>query len=350
MAKLKGRQLGFVLLLCSGWAVARVVITSGPTHDIIPETASAPTRHLRAAMLEPQPQHSAPGIATNGLAAAFFAPVISRKNHPEDRLTTRRDYVAVADNREPFANVAPRQTPALPVRAAFAQSSLVAPPAAGNTKPNAIAQIYAYSFWRWGGQGSGLAAAGQYGGSQTGLIATFPLRRIFGDGDNLALLFRAATAPDFPADREVAAGLRWRPVSTLPVSITAERRFRPVGQDRFSVYLAGCTDDIKLPAQFNLDTYAQAGIVSGRGAGPFFDASARVNRAVYRTKALSTEIGGGLWAGGQRGAARLDIGPSIGADLAVGHARFRISGDWRFRIAGDARPGNGPALTLSTSF
>jgi hypothetical protein len=226
-------------------------------------------------------------------------------------------------------------------------SAPVSAPTAARSARNPLVQIYAYSFWRFGGQGSGLAAAGQYGGSQTGVIATFPLGR----KDNApAAMFRATIAPDSRADREVAAGLRWRPVGALPVSITAERRFRPVGRDRFALYLAGGKDGMKLPAQFALDVYAQAGVVSGQGAGPFFDTAARASRRVYQAKSVSATIGGGVWAGGQRGAARLDIGPSIGADLALGNTRFRLTGDWRFRVAGQARPGNGPAVTLSTSF
>lgn len=58
----------------------------------------------------------------------------------------------------------------------------------------------------------------------------------------------------------------------------------------------------------------------------------------------------GLWAGGQKGAARLDFGPTIGTDVKVGETMIRVDADWRLRVAGDARPALGPALTLSTSF
>ena len=47
---------------------------------------------------------------------------------------------------------------------------------------------------------------------------------------------------------------------------------------------------------------------------------------------------------------RLDVGPSARAWVPAGPARFRIDASWRFRVAGDAPPGNGPAVTLSTSF
>ncbi|MCF8497577.1 MAG: hypothetical protein K9G32_03930 [Sphingomonadaceae bacterium] len=47
---------------------------------------------------------------------------------------------------------------------------------------------------------------------------------------------------------------------------------------------------------------------------------------------------------------RLDVGPSARAWVPAGPARLRIDASWRFRVAGDAQPGNGPAVTLSTSF
>lgn len=275
------------------------------------------------------------------------APNASQRFGPELRFAQRAGHVALPISEKQRATPPVPGTASLwPVDLSPASTPVTALTAAPPARKS-LAQIYAYSFWRFGGQDSGLAAAGQYGGSQTGVIATIPLGR---NDTAPAAMFRATIAPDSRADREVAAGLRWRPVGALPVSITAERRFRPVGRDRFALYLAGGKDGIKLPAQFALDVYAQAGVVSGSGAGPFFDTAARANRAVYQAKSVSAAIGGGVWAGGQRGAARFDIGPSIGADLRLNSTRFRLTGDWRFRIAGDARPGNGPAVTLSTSF
>ncbi|WP_397590790.1 hypothetical protein [Sphingorhabdus sp.] len=60
--------------------------------------------------------------------------------------------------------------------------------------------------------------------------------------------------------------------------------------------------------------------------------------------------GGGIWGGGQSDIMRLDVAPSARAWVPAGPARLRIDASWRFRVAGDAQPGNGPAVTLSTSF
>jgi len=82
----------------------------------------------------------------------------------------------------------------------------------------------------------------------------------------------------------------------------------------------------------------------------FFDAQARASREIALLGNKPLKFGGGVWAGGQEGVTRLDIGPTIGTVIQVGEASMRVDADWRFRIAGDAAPASGPALTLSTSF
>lgn len=209
---------------------------------------------------------------------------------------------------------------------------------------------YAYSFWRGGGRGGGLATAGQYGGGQSGVIATIGIRNGSGGRLPLALLVRSAVAHDDIHDRELALGVRWQPSASLPLSISAERRFRGVGTDNFALYAAGGQSDLSLPAGFKLDGFAQAGLVSGRNGGHFFDAQARAERRILPESPLPLHVGAGIWTGGQKGIARVDIGPSLRTELPLGQTRLRISADWRFRVAGNASPGNGPALTLSTGF
>ena len=59
---------------------------------------------------------------------------------------------------------------------------------------------------------------------------------------------------------------------------------------------------------------------------------------------------GGVWSGGQTGAARLDLGPRASLRVATGPATSRLALDWRFRVAGNARPASGPTLTISAGF
>ena len=60
--------------------------------------------------------------------------------------------------------------------------------------------------------------------------------------------------------------------------------------------------------------------------------------------------GGGAWGGAQRGATRLDLGPTASATLTTGRTTLRGSVDYRLRVAGDAVPGDGLAVTLAASF
>ena len=211
--------------------------------------------------------------------------------------------------------------------------------------------IYAYSFLRSGAGSSNLVGGGQYGGGQSGLIATYALASFRGTGgqSKLSILARGAIAHDDPAEREIAAGLRWQPLPRAPFTLTAERRFRNARNDAFAVYLAGGKSS-EIPLKFRLDAFAQAGVVSGKDGGAFFDLTTRAERKLTAIGKTPVTLGGGIWGGGQKGVFRIDAGPTIGTEVAIGKGRLRINADWRFRIAGDARPASGPAVTLSTSF
>jgi hypothetical protein len=235
---------------------------------------------------------------------------------------------------------------ALPTLQAWPEQPLAGPP-----RQSAF-NVYAYSFVRAGSQAAALGAGGgQYGGSQSGMIATYSLARFRGkDGQSkIALLARGAIAHDDPAEREFAAGLRWQPLAGAPFTLTAERRFRNARADAFALYIAGGKSAV-LPAGFQLDSYAQAGITSGKDGGAFFDASTRAERKIPVAGSPPITVGAGIWGGGQQDIFRIDAGPTIGTEIRLGNARLRVNADWRFRIAGDARPASGPALTLSTSF
>ncbi|MBL0923200.1 MAG: hypothetical protein IBJ12_01855 [Sphingomonadaceae bacterium] len=212
--------------------------------------------------------------------------------------------------------------------------------------------LYAYSFIRAGGSRGAPLGSGQYGGSQSGLVATYALSRFAAEPGTtgMALLLRGAIAHDDPAEREIALGLRWQPFRQIPVGLSVERRFRNARDDAYSAYVAGGLSEQKLPHDFRIEAFAQAGFVSNRRGGLFFDASARADRHIARVGGMPIDAGIGLWAGGQKHVFRVDAGPSITGRFPVADIELRISADWRFRIAGDARPASGPALTLSTAF
>ncbi|MEP7223149.1 MAG: hypothetical protein ABI673_10855 [Novosphingobium sp.] len=65
----------------------------------------------------------------------------------------------------------------------------------------------------------------------------------------------------------------------------------------------------------------------------------------------ATNCAPGRRGGAQRGASRVDVGPSAGIVLRLGDAAAaRLAMDWRFRVAGHAAPASGPAVTLSAGF
>jgi hypothetical protein len=209
--------------------------------------------------------------------------------------------------------------------------------------------FYAYSFWRAGAFHNNAAPAAQYGGSQSGLIATYRLTAQ--DHPDLAAIVRVATSPrqsqNQPPENEVAIGLRWRPIKKLPVTVSAERRLRTNSADQTALYVAGSLDKLSLDNNVTARGFVQAGIVPDKNPNIFYDASMRLEHTLLRIPNAELHVGTGIWSGGQRGAARIDVGPSIGMNLSK---RIDISADWRFRVAGNARPGNGPAVTISAGF
>jgi hypothetical protein len=227
----------------------------------------------------------------------------------------------------------------------------IAAPLRSATTPQGF-EVYAYSFWRRGASPAGTLGNGQYGGSQSAVIAEIPVLRFSGNPGHsrLSMAGRISVAHGSVRERELAARVRWRPVARIPVQIIAERRFREDRPDAFAALVAGGRSDITLPLRFRLDGYGQAGFVSGQGGGPFADVAAQAHRSIAQSQRASFAVGAGIWAGGQDNVMRMDVGPNIRANVTAGGALFQLDASWRVRVAGNARPGNGPAVTLSTSF
>lgn len=188
------------------------------------------------------------------------------------------------------------------------------------------------------GENAPLVPGGLLGGSQSGARLRF---RLTGP---LSLSARVSAPLRRPAGAELAVGAEWQPARSVPLRILAERRqaIGPDGGNAFSLTLHGGASDVPLPAGFRLDTYAQAGAVGARSRDLFADGGLRASRSVGG----GLSLGAGAWGALQPGVSRLDVGPS--ATLRMPALGATLSADWRFRVAGDARPGSGPALTLST--
>jgi hypothetical protein len=350
MTDFRGRHFGFLAILCSGWAVARIAIIGiqlGTQNDMTmdqrqnaPADISSVQGFAVAASLPDDLTIHCCWVTPGAL------PMPYRKQRP-NLLSSPSSKLAFLPSTSPELPSSPAIWIA---NEAIDRSSTMLP---SNKKRRELrGEYYAYSFWRVGGGGNGLTSGGQYGGSQSGFIATFDLNHYnrAGSPQRLALLLRGAVAHSNLDERELAAGIRWRPSRSLPFSITGERRFRNKRTDSFSVYAAGGVSEVQLPLKFHLDSFGQAGVVSGKDGGPFFDFIARADRKFIELPKAAVHAGLGLLAGGQKDAVRVDVGPSLRSDITIDKTKFRLTADWRFRIAGDAKPGNGPAITLSTSF
>jgi hypothetical protein len=201
--------------------------------------------------------------------------------------------------------------------------------------------ISAWALVRSGGERQ-LAAGGVLGGSQAGMRATYWLR------NGLALSGRAYAPINEPEGAELALGIEWRPLRQVPVRVLAERRqaIGREGRSAFALLAHGGVSDQPLIGPVTLDAYAQAGVVGARSRDGFVDGAVRLGAPV----AGDLSVGVGAWGAAQPGVSRFDIGPQASYRLPVLGATMRLSAEWRVRVAGDARPGSGPALTLSTDF
>lgn len=201
----------------------------------------------------------------------------------------------------------------------------------------------------WGSAGRTISN-GQYGGSQTGAILSYRLLDRLAPEISLYGRLSAALAPW--SQEEIALGTRFRPLQNLPVALHAEQRFDASsgGDSGTAFFVTGGTGPAQFAEKFALETYAQAGYVLGPNETYFFDGSATLQRPIAESDGRKMSVGAGIWTGGQRDITRLDIGPRASFDLPVGNVLTRIAVDGRVRIAGNARPGSGAAITVSTGF
>ena len=164
---------------------------------------------------------------------------------------------------------------------------------------------------------------------------------------------RGSAALAGPREEEGAAGLSARPVPALPLRVAAEGRVTATSQGtevRPAAYAVTELPPAALPLGARGEAYVQAGWVGGHYATAFVDGQARIDRPIARVGATDVSAGAGVWGGAQKGAARLDVGPSARVSFRVGDGQGHVAADYRFRVAGDAQPASGPALTLSAGF
>ena len=227
---------------------------------------------------------------------------------------------------------------------------------AGAVPPAVERRWSADAWWMWRpGRRTRLAGGiltPSYGASQAGAVLRYRLDR--GSGHRPNVYLRTTAALDGSAQSEASLGVSARPLARIPLVAAIEARYTnsPSGRMiRPAGFIVTELPPIALPLGLRGEAYGQAGYVGGRFATPFADGQLRADHGFLSFGAFDMRLGGGVWGGAQKGAWRLDAGPSLTLARPMGRSvSMRLAADWRFRVAGQASPGSGPAVTLSAGF
>ena len=334
-----GRPLRFLLLALGGWTTFRVVALWPAPAAEPPRT---PARTAKAA-IGVRPAATANPDRTIPAYASAASPLPSP--------SARRVFAFSVDTVAPLVDVV--KPP--PVAAASRQRSprSVPPPFVLPSLPSVAATVPS----RWAASIYGIVRGGartpllggQLGGSQAGARVTY----LLDPGHRIAAAARVASAIG-TRGQELGIGLDWQPLR-LPLHVIAEQRIGIRGyRGGPSLSVVGGIGPVAVAPRVRIEGYAQAGGIARGGIEGFADGSVR---AAYRLASADgsrrdarLDLGLGAWGGAQRGATRLDIGPSLGLVAPVAGTAVRLTLDWRQRVAGDAAPGSGPALTIGGNF
>jgi len=205
--------------------------------------------------------------------------------------------------------------------------------------------------------GKGDAGPARLGGAQAGGRLVWmpdPLAR-----RPVALALRAyiplnALRRNVPASHgiQAVAGVEWAPLASVPVNIAAER-YLPIGDEArkgWSLRLSGGMDQLPIAPGVDGGGYVQGGIIGLHHAEAYGEGRIHIGTHHDLGNGLALSAAANGWAAAQRGTQRVDIGPSAGFSATGSNRSINVSIDWRLRAAGNAKPGNGPALTVNAAF
>ena len=147
-----------------------------------------------------------------------------------------------------------------------------------------------------------------------------------------------------------AAGVSIRPFPRVPVTLVAERLFRLGSLGRDDWALRGYGGTSKRVRGIDVSLFGEAGVIGTR-PDTFAGAQLIAEKSFKLPGKLDAGLGVGAWGAVQhsdRTIDRLDIGPT----LRLSHPRAPISVrvEYRARVTGNARPGSGVALTVSSAY
>jgi hypothetical protein len=399
----RGQPLVAFLLLLGGWVAVRAMVWDGAGGLPLPRERIGPVRQAEA-RVPAAPAASSPAIvdaaslstSPASLAPPQFAwPDGPFPPHPASPAMAPMPRWSPAPPLPPAASRSPRPSamaaPApthliaghqllwmaalsnLPLaQGLIARSAQFMSPADGNAAaapppqpfPERKPESAAFRDSRWSAdawlllrRGGTVPSAGgltpaTYGASQSGAVVRYRLAPT--NRHRPTLYMRGTAALNGSREREAAVGASARPIAGVPVVAAVEVRVnqQPGGSSaRPAAFAYTELPPVALPGDARAEIYAQAGYVGGNFASAFADGQLRVDRKVQQLGRGELRAGGGIWGGAQKGASRLDIGPSATVGMPLGdRAGARLGVDWRFRVAGDAAPSSGPAVTLSAGF
>lgn len=375
----RGQPLVALTLILAGWVGLRAAVLNNEqafaeakavpqgTPAASPKATALPGPQARNSVAAPAPRDSAFGGRLAPVLPAPFPRTESVPLAPVLGLPAPVVGTAGVDNTAPAPAPSTARIAAghqLLFLAALAQLPMPAlPQLAGGSKP--AAKIDPPRVARWSGDAwlllrdgskgftlpAGPVPSAAYGASQAGAVLRYRLNPA--SARRPELYVRATTALNRPRGEELAAGFAIRPLAGVPVAALVEgRATRTVSGTVVRPAAALVTElpPADLPLGLRGEAYAQAGYVGGRYATGFADGQGRIEKRIVSAGGWQLRAGAGAWGGVQKGARRIDVGPTATLDVPIGSASGRLAADWRFRIGGNAAPSSGPAITLSAGF
>ncbi len=216
--------------------------------------------------------------------------------------------------------------------------------------PSSAKRQLSWSIWLFTRNSDGASPAPQLGAAQAGGRLTYGLL-----SPTLLTSLSASVRLARPLEGrgfEISPGLSLSGGKAIPVEMIIERRIRPEkgNKDQWGVLLASGIAPREIRPGLTVEGFAQAGFTGTKTILPFAQMGAGIHRSAYSSPIAKVKIGAGLWADGQGKVGRIEIGPEIVTVVDTGALDVRVSAQWRIKVAGNAKPGSGPALSLSTSF
>ncbi|ALE17266.1 hypothetical protein AMC99_01978 [Altererythrobacter epoxidivorans] len=368
----RGRPLLMLGLLVVGWIAVRSALWETPF--ALPKIPDAVTP-IFIAQNEPEPFDPSPSNRNSVITAGLDKAVFSQKPRlaiylGDERITEGpllwQDTVGartaavtpmVAAGHHAMLMAALSHMPVYGVTAAPPRlvDLGIAPwePRQSATSPFDRWSLDTWVYWRDGSNGisQGPGRSPVYGGSQAAGLLQYRLSQQ--DRHDPRAYMRAYRALVENGEGEIAAGLSARPLADFLLRAHVEMRATRSGtswEARPAAFVSSELMPIAMPAGAKAEFYFQGGYVGGDNATAFADGQAHVLKHVATFDLGELSMGAAAWGGAQKGAERLDAGPTLRLDLSIGDAPARLSTDWRQRVAGSANPDSGVAITLSTRF